>query len=219
MTNEDATVGALPPQQQRSRDTEARLLKAAIKMLAEHGLDGATIPRIAEVAGVAPASIYRRFRDRDALIRAAFLDILTRSAATVATVMRLESFKNKTLEGVVSRLVAMTIDQYRSQPRLLQALTRVMETDGDKTFRSAALAIVSGNFERMTDVLLEFRREIRHANPRRAITFALLTMATAVEIRAQESVSMWTELMDVSDRQMQRELARMMVSYLVTEQE
>src|SRR3546814_16186659 len=41
-----------PPQQERSRRTHARLLEATLKTLAEHGLDGATIPRIARVADV-----------------------------------------------------------------------------------------------------------------------------------------------------------------------
>src|SRR3546814_9648839 len=60
-----------PPQQERSRRTHARLLEATLKTLAEHGLDGATIPRIARVADVSPATVYRRFVDKQALLRAA----------------------------------------------------------------------------------------------------------------------------------------------------
>jgi AcrR family transcriptional regulator len=214
MMGEKMTSGFLAPQQQRSRETVARLLKATIETLEEYGLDGATIPRIAAAAGVAPASVYRRFRDRDALYRAALMDALERSAAASRKTVRLESFKDRTMEGVVSRLVAITIDQYRSQPGVMRALTRFIENDSDEDFRSRALAIVAGNFERIIEMLMAFRDQITHPHPRRAITFGLLTMATIIEVRALEQVSMWHELMPISDRQLQAEVTRSFLAYL-----
>jgi AcrR family transcriptional regulator len=208
------TSGFLAPQQQRSRETLARLLKATIETLEEYGLDGATIPRIAAAAGIAPASVYRRFRDRDGLYRAALMDALERSAAAGRETLRLESFKDRTLEGVVSRLVAITMKQYRSQPGLMRAFTRFIENDSDEDFRSRALAIVAGNFEQIIEVLMAFRGEIKHRDPRRAITFGLLTTATIIEVRALESVSMWHELMPISDRELQDEVTRNFLAYL-----
>jgi AcrR family transcriptional regulator len=214
MASEKMTSGFLAPQQKRSRETLARLLKATIETLEEHGLDGATIPRIAAAAGVAPASVYRRFRDRDALYRAALMDALEKSAAVSRKTLRIESFEDQTLEGVVGRLVAITMQQYRSQPGIMRALTRFIENDSDEKFRSNALAIVAGNFERIIDVLLAFRGQIAHPNPRRAITFGLLTMATIIEVRALEQVSMWHELLPISDRQLQAEVTRNFLAYL-----
>jgi AcrR family transcriptional regulator len=214
MTNEKMTGGFLPPQQQRSRETLARLLQATIETLEEHGLDGATIPRIAGAAGVAPASVYRRFRDRNALYRAALLDALEKSAAASRKTLRLESFKDRTLEGVVARLVAITVQQYRLQPGLMRALTRFIENDSNEDFRANALAIVSGNYERIIDMLLAFRTEITHPNPRRAIIFGLLTMATIIEVRALEKVSMWNELLPVSDKELKTEVTKNFLAYL-----
>jgi AcrR family transcriptional regulator len=74
------TEGFHLPQQQRSRETLARLITATLATLEEHGLEGATIARIAGVAKIAPASVYRRFRDRNALYRLALLDMLEGSA-------------------------------------------------------------------------------------------------------------------------------------------
>lgn len=208
------TSGFLAPQQQRSRETLARLIKATIEMLEEHGLNGATIPRIAAAARVAPASVYRRFRDRNALYRAALMDELERGAAESRKTLSLESFKDRTLEGVVGRLVAITIRQYRTQPGLMRALTRFVENDSDEEFRARALATVAGNYERIIDMLLAFRSEIKHRNPRRAITFGLLTMATIIEVRALEQVSMWHELMPISNRELQAEVTRNFIAYL-----
>jgi AcrR family transcriptional regulator len=41
-------------------------------VLAKHGLEGATVSRIAAAAGLSPANVYRRFPDKDALMRAVF---------------------------------------------------------------------------------------------------------------------------------------------------
>jgi AcrR family transcriptional regulator len=204
----------LVPQQQRSRDTLARLLTATLEMLEAHGLEGATIPRIAEAAGVAPASVYRRFRDRDALFRAALMQGLEASVAATADSLRLESFKTKTLTGVVTRLVAISVQQYRERPGLLRALTRFVENDTDPAFRAQALALTAQNLERIIDLLYAFRAEIRHRDPRRAIRFAMLTMATVIEVRALESVSMWHEVLPLSDTALQAELTRTILAYL-----
>src|SRR5882757_6165597 len=69
------------PQQERSRATAQRLLAATIRVIAESGLEAATVPRIAALARVAPASVYRRYQDKDALVRAAFLHALEQSNA------------------------------------------------------------------------------------------------------------------------------------------
>lgn len=206
--------GPLAPQQQRSRDTVARLLASTIATLETHGLEGATIPRIAAAAGVAPASVYRRFEDRDALYRAALLDALETSAEASRRTLRLESFNDRTLEGVVARLVAITLQQYRAQPGLMRALTRFIEQDADLGFRVKALALISGNFERIVGVLLTFRNQVTHRDPRRAITFALLTMATIIEVQALEQVSMWHELMPLSQKKLHAELTRNFLAYL-----
>lgn len=205
---------SLAPQQDRSRETVARLLKATISMLDQHGLDGSTIPRIAEAAGVAPASVYRRFEDRNALFREALLDTLEKSAAVARKTFHIESFEDQSLAGVVERLVAITMQQYRAHPGLMKALTRFVETDSDKQFRSDALAILSGNFQQFVEILLTFEDEIAHPSPRRAITFALLTMATVIEVRALEEVSVWHELLPMADRDLHAEVTRNVLAYL-----
>ena len=75
--NQNKVIAA--PRQKRSQATLERLLSATIRLLDEHGLEGTVIPRIAELAGVAPASVYRRFANKDALMRAALLHVLESS--------------------------------------------------------------------------------------------------------------------------------------------
>src|SRR5499427_9809768 len=66
----------LEPQQVRSRESWRKLLKAAREVLGQHGVEGATIPRIARHAGLTPGSVYRRFHDKEALLETAILELL-----------------------------------------------------------------------------------------------------------------------------------------------
>lgn len=58
------------PQQQRSRQMVATLLEATARCIAQHGLDGTTTPRIAELAGVSVGSLYQYFADKEAMLQA-----------------------------------------------------------------------------------------------------------------------------------------------------
>jgi AcrR family transcriptional regulator len=204
----------LAPQQRRSRETLARLLAAAVATLEKHGLDGATIPRVAAAAGVAPASVYRRFRDKDALFRAAFLTVLEQGLDTRAPDLRGRPGKKGRLHDVVAQLVAAISAQYRHHPGLLRALIRFVETDTDLAFRKAALGHVASSLGRLSDIVLTFRKEIRHSNPERAVLFGLLTVGTILEARAFEKVSIWRELLPISDADIQAELSRSLLAYL-----
>src|SRR5215510_15585649 len=75
----------LAPQQERSRESLRRLLKAATEVLGQHGLEGATIPRIAQHAGLTPGAVYRRFHDKEALLEDAILGMLERQEERTRT--------------------------------------------------------------------------------------------------------------------------------------
>lgn len=64
-------AGALrhPPMQRRSAVTLAKIEKAAIAMIAEHGRDGFTTNQIAREIGCSIGLIYRYFDDRKAILR------------------------------------------------------------------------------------------------------------------------------------------------------
>jgi hypothetical protein len=68
----------LAPQQERSRESLRKLQKATAEVLGQHGVEGATIPRIAQHAGLTPGAIYRRFHDKDALLEATILGMMER---------------------------------------------------------------------------------------------------------------------------------------------
>src|SRR2546430_13648548 len=60
------------PKQARSRLTVHRLVSATEALLAQGGLEAATVPAIASLAGVSVGVVYRRFPDKDNLLRAVY---------------------------------------------------------------------------------------------------------------------------------------------------
>lgn len=204
---------AIEPRQQRSRDTLERLLAATVKALDQGGLEGAVVPKIAALAGVAPASIYRRFPDKDALLREAFLHML-RGSNTANRKHLASMLLRDTLEASAAQLMELLFAQYRRHPRLMRALMRFLESEGSSDFASEVRRHIAQNIEEVVDVLAPFKEEIRHRSPRRALQFAVLSAAGAIESFALEPVSLWQTVLPMADRQFQAEQTRSFVAYL-----
>lgn len=71
-----AAPGRRPAQQERSRNSELKILTAARQALAEGGWGGLAVARVAAAAGVSVGSIYDRFTDKNGLVHAVQHDML-----------------------------------------------------------------------------------------------------------------------------------------------
>jgi AcrR family transcriptional regulator len=202
------------PQQERSRKTLEKLLSATTEMLERHGLEGATIPRIAAQAGVSVGSVYRRFADKDALFRAAFLALIEHSVEANRKSLRPETFSGMTLEAVIKVLVHAMVRQFRLQPGLLGALTQFLHHHPDAAFREQALGMIAGNYERIAAALLIFRARIPHADPERAALFAILSAITVIQARTLENDPVWEKVAALGDEELETQTADLMVAYL-----
>lgn len=203
----------LKPQQERSRRTLESLLSATVRTLHESGLEGATIPRIASAAGVSPAAIYRRFKDKQDLLRAAFLAMLETSQAQ----NRLHQAKALTGLGLVEaarRFIELNFAQYRQRGQLLGALYQFMQADKDSEFVQAARSIIEGNLDLVVQNMLAYRKEIMHAHPERALRIAILTASTAIQTIFFMPRTAWSTLQPMTDEELMEELTLGFVAYL-----
>src|SRR5580700_4997795 len=116
-----------PPQQQRSRETLDALLTSTIHLLETDSLEACTLPRIAAEANLAAASVYRRFPDKDALLRAAFLHVLQQNAKITRAQLE-KLLLRKSLEATIEAIVADLLRQYRQRPRLMRSLSLFLES-------------------------------------------------------------------------------------------
>ena len=72
------------PGRPRSAGADRAILDATLACLCDEGFEGATIEAVARRAGVGRPTIYRRYRDRIALIEDAVRDCFERDVPTVA---------------------------------------------------------------------------------------------------------------------------------------
>jgi len=202
------------PKQERSRHTMHRLLSAAEALLEHGGIEAATVPAIAEAAGVSVGVIYRRFPNKDALLRAVYERFFTTTAEQ--NVVRLQSVNAADAMKVPLPLLARGIvkglvEGYRRRRGLLRALTRYARTHPDPSFRRSAQRMNRATIGALVILLESYRDQIRHPDPETAIEFALFTIASTLQnvlIEDERFIALRVP------ENLEEELVRMLFGYL-----
>src|ERR1700682_612358 len=206
----------LAPQQARSRESLRKLLKAAAEVLGQHGVEGTTIPRIAQHAGLTPGAIYRRFRDKDTLLEEVILGILERQADRTKTGMTPEAARQIPLPVFAEQVINGMVLGYRMNAPLLRALRIFVQGRANTPFWRKACKLETVSFERVLELFLAHRKEIKHPDPRGAISMGLMMVISTLF----EVVVMPTDLGPIKaflpkdDLALRRELTRAFLRYL-----
>ncbi len=208
--------GSRAPQQARSRQTMARLLAATLEVIEAKGLAGVTVPEIAAVAGLSTGSVYRRFTDKDALIRGAFLQLLEASQAANEANLPPNRFQGLSLDAALQALSYALVAQYRGRTGLLKALDQFLEIQTDEVFQQRAMDLVEANMRRLIETLLPFRNRVAAPDPERAITYALLSATTLIEVHKLHVPLLWRRMLPLDDDALAAETARTMAAYLAS---
>jgi AcrR family transcriptional regulator len=210
-----ATKG-LAPKQARSRESFQRLLAAAREVVAEMGLEGATIPRIAARAGLSPGAIYRRFPDKDALLQAVVLKTLQDSDDGTKRLLESEEIANLTLESRAEWLVKGMVTTHRNYPGLMRTVLHYVLIHPDPKFRKKADTLQDRSFRRIVDFFLQKRGEIAHPDPDIAVPLSLMmigsTINAIIDLNTFFSKS-WAPIAK-DDERLQRELTTALLAYL-----
>ena len=206
----------LAPQQSRSRESLHRLLKAAAEILQEKGLEGATIPQISARAGLSPGAVYRRFPDKDALLREVVFATLEGSDRQTAALLTPQLAEQCSLPMFAAKVVGMSLASYRQHTRLLSSVGQFFRTHRSAAFRRKVDEIETRTFGRVVEFMLRYRKDIRHPDPEAAIALSLLVVGLAIrEIVLMEIISdVWKPLLPKTDQQLVQELTEMMLGYL-----
>jgi AcrR family transcriptional regulator len=171
----------LPASQQRSRQTLDRLLAAAEDALREDGPDGATLRSIAQRAGVSIGIVYRRFPDKDTILRAVYIRFFERVAALNATNLSSPNLAQLSLRTVIRRLVEGIAAGYRANRSLLRALILYARTHDDADFKRRAAALNAAALDGIVALLEARASEIDHPNPADAIRFGVRAVASTLQ--------------------------------------
>jgi AcrR family transcriptional regulator len=211
---------SLAPQQARSRESLRRLLKAAAEVLGQHGVEGTTIPRIAQHAGLTPGAVYRRFPDKDALLETVVLGILERQDERLRVTLTPEMARQIPLAVFAEQLITSMLISYRASAGLLRAVRQFVQGRDQTAFYKKVAKQEMRSFEYMMELFLVHRKQIRHRDPQVAVAFALMTLSsTLIElILVDHDLRCWQAVIPKDDQTLKRELLRSFLSYLGVEQ-
>jgi len=203
------------PLQERSRRSLRRMLDAAEAVLARRGFDGATLPRIAAEAGVSPANVYRRFRDKEALITAVFRRIRERSAAATAALVDVEAARSMGLAQFSRKVIEGMIAGYRKDAGLSRASVEYSEEHWETGLVRKMRASEAQSFDTMVKTFLIWRDQIKHADPECAVRFAFIMVALLLrELILFERTRTFADILPLDDATLKRELPLMFLRYL-----
>lgn len=216
-TPSDATgVRFYAPKQDRSRQTLDRIATAALELVEEVGVEGATVAAIVERAGASVGSFYARFPGKEELVRYLQERVWTEARERWDEALSAEAWEGLSVTTVVEGVVGLLLRSSRADYRRRRAL------GGDPTLDQAAaelrLTFHEYLLSTVTALLLARGGEISHPEPEAAIRFGYRAVVGAIKefLALEESWSLKGEeagdLLQGED--LSRELARLWSGYL-----
>jgi AcrR family transcriptional regulator len=206
------------PKQARSRKSLRRLLDAAETVFDKYGLEGATLPRIARGAGLSPASVYRRFRDKNALIRAVFSRASEVQSQELAKEIDLEQMRGIGIRNFTNHWIGGMLKGYGTRTGLIRAAMMYAQQHPRAAFVRRQKELEIQNFRSMIQIFLLWGDEIRHPNPEHAVTYGAMMVAfTARELILFDQAKTFESFAPVSNDHLLKELSRAFLRYLGVE--
>jgi AcrR family transcriptional regulator len=214
------TQKTFAPQQARSRESTRKLLKAAAEVLGQHGINGTTIPRIAQHAGLTPGAVYRRFPHKDALLETVIIGILERQDERLRMMLTPAMARQIPLAVFAEQLINNMLVSYRANAGLMRALRQFAQGRDHTSFYRKVNKLEMRTYKYLVELFLLHRKEIKHPDPQMAVSFALVMLiSTLIELfLVDHDMKNWQAMIPKDDQSLKRELLRSFLSYLRIEQ-
>jgi AcrR family transcriptional regulator len=197
----------LAPQQERSRESLRKLMKAAAEVLGHHGVEGTTIPRIAHHAGLTPGAVYRRFHDKDALLETVILGIMQRQNERIRVLLTPAMASQIPLSLFAEQLINSMLISYRASAGLLRGIRQFVQARTNTAFYRKVVDLEFRSYRYLVELFL---------NPKRAVSFALMMLSSSLIelILMDHDLSNWQQVIPKSHQSLKGELLRAFLSYL-----
>ncbi len=206
------------PQQQRSRDTQNRILAALERLLENHFFEQITTRQLAKEAGVAPATLYRRFEDKNALLPALYERYDQRLNRWGKELWDEDQKQSHTsIMDRVAHVVRQHVNFYRDNVPILRTLYLYLRLHSDIELGDSAagrqadyMAILTPIIEALTEQGFEPPDETR-------IKLFCLIMITSINERVLFPTTNPARILELSDEEFVRELSLNLTGYLVVD--
>lgn len=173
---------ANPALQKRSQRSAEKLLDSAETVLKRDGWEGFTINAVANEAGVSVGGIYRRFENKEQLLRAIKDHVLQRSDAAQKAIAA--SCEATTLDQAVDHYVSRRVAALRSASSPLRQIFEGQQ--GDLVMEERGRQSLNLGLRMFRSVIAPHRSQIMHPDPELAIEMAFF-MVTAIFMRRVRS--------------------------------
>jgi AcrR family transcriptional regulator len=202
-----------PPHQERSRDTQARIVDAARRLLEKgHSFHEISVAQLAREADASVGAFYNRFRDKDALLHVLQIELCAEGEATAAAVLVPERWIGVPLDTLIRAFVTLSVTSYRQQAGLRRALLVAM--CNDKQFRDRAVALTKLTCEGLTAVLAA-----RNPRSKRSVIRTLVDVCHRIVYGVLDQDLLFADDpptgLALTDRQLVAELGDACLAYLV----
>ena len=206
-----STLAYKPPRQRRSHESLERILDAAEALIRERGFDNMTIAEVVQRSGSSVGSLYARFNNKLGLLRAVQLRYHARVQNDIFAAFSGDHPRDESLGEVAARVVSVLSRHVLNEPELFRAF--VLQAVFDEGVRAQGERLNAQRRNKVVEVLLAHRAEIRHPDPELAARW-FYSNCMAV-LRERVTFGEGAELSGgFSDEGLVTEMTRMVTSYL-----
>jgi len=203
-----------PPRQQRSQESLERILDAAESLIRDRGFDSMTIAEVVQRSDSSVGSLYARFGNKLALLRAVQVRYHSRVESGIAAEFGVDRPRDETLEAAVARIVRVLSDYLLSEPELYRAF--VVGAVFDSQVRAQGERANAKRRDAVARVLMDHSEEIKHPEPDVAVRWAYSNCMAV--LRERITYGEGAELSGgFADEATVLELTRTVTNYLVCE--
>jgi AcrR family transcriptional regulator len=199
-----------PPQQSRSQETLDRILDAAEQVLAEKAFGEATLAEIMERAGVTVGAFYRRYPDKNALLRHLDERFFAEMSVRAGELFDPAKWVGASARSVIELFAQQAVEVYSTRRGLMRSLFLRARTD--TVLQQSALDVNKRYIAQLRAVLMPLRAELTHPDPERAIELGFM-----MSIGALRELVVFGEIWPAPpahDPALAAEVARMYCGYL-----
>jgi AcrR family transcriptional regulator len=220
--DQNGSDSVLTPRQERSQRTQEKLLEALESLLQERFFEQITIQDLADEAGVAVGTVYRRFRNKEALLPVLYRRLDERLDAWAAGLWRgyaepADDAPAGGLRTALARLVSAHVRFYSENAPVLRTLYLHARLDGELNEPDRAIRRKQLYLWLLTPVWACFERSGRPApTPSQTRCFILLLLSPLTE-RCLFPENSPASTLGMSDRRFVAELSAALYRYLAAD--
>ena len=210
---EEAPVrGVRLPRQPRSRASFERMILAARDLIAESGLEGATVQGILQRSGVGSGTFYARFDGRDALLTYLAMRFWSDAEDGWADVLSPPRWAAAGSRDIVAQFTRMAVVWMHAHGALLRAFLVHAMTHAEYDLLDQTAELDNTIADHLIRLLLRRTEEFTHDDPEEAVR--LVTLQVFATLRSRFIFS-WGDRPDgIEDQHLAGELASVFLRYL-----